>query len=146
MTHATATDIAAIDALYARWRTAVEGADIPGYVSVLHPDVRLMPPGAADIVSAAAYEAFLGPVFADATYRIEVLAMPEIEILGDVAVARYEYAIHLALKDPARGISEPGALTASRTASRYFDVLRRMPNGQWGVWRHTWNASPESHA
>lgn len=137
-------DINAIDALYARWRAAVEGADIPGYVSVLHPDVCLMPPGAADIVGAANYAAFLGPVFSDATYRIEVLSMPAIEVLGDVAVARYEYAIHLQLKDPGRQVSEPGALTAARTASRYFDVLRRKPDGDWGVWRHTWNASPEA--
>ncbi len=141
----TTSDRDAIDALYARWRKAVEAADIPGYVSVLHPDVRLMPPGAPDIVSAASYGAFLGPVFQDASYRIEVLAMPEIEVLGDAAVARYEYAIHLSLKDPSRQISEPGALTASRTASRYFDVLRRIDDGgtggSWRVWRHTWNAS-----
>ena len=136
------SDVAAIEQLYAGWRAAVEGADIDGYVAVLHEDVRLMPPGAADIVSAAAYRAFLGPVFDTATYRIEVVSAPDVEVVGELAVARYEYVVHLTLKDAAQGVSEPGALTAARTGSRYFDVLRRRANGQWGVWRHTWNASP----
>jgi ketosteroid isomerase-like protein len=129
--------------LYANWRTAVESADIPGYVRVLHEDVTLMPPGAPDIQGAARYAEFLGPVFERATYRIEVVAPPAVEVLGDVAVARYEYVVHLRLKNPERAVSEPGALTASRTASRYFDVLRRRADGGWAVWKHTWNASPE---
>lgn len=132
----------AITKLYADWRTAVEAADIPGYLQALHPDVTLMPPGAADIVGAANYGVFLGPVFANATYKIEIISPPAIELVGDAAVARYEYVIHLQLKDADQGVTEPGALTASRTASRYFDVLRRKPDGNWGVWRHTWNASP----
>ncbi len=134
--------VAAITKLYADWRAAVGNADIPGYVSVLHEDVVLMPPGAEDIVGASHYAKFLGPVFATATYAIEVISPPAVEVLGDVAVARYEYVIHLKLKNPDQGITEPGALTASRSAARYFDVLRRRSDGSWGVWRHTWNASP----
>jgi len=140
-THVTDTD--RIAQLYADWRKAVESADIPGYVRVLHDDVTLMPPGAADIQGAAHYARFLGPVFDTATYRIEVVSPPAVEVLGDVAVARYEYVIHLKLKNAGQAVTEPGALTASRTASRYFDVLRRRPDGGWAVWKHTWNASPE---
>ena len=134
-------DIAAIEKLYADWRQAVEHADIDGYVAVLHSDVRLMPPGADDIVGAASYRAFLVPVFATASYKIEVLSPPAVEIVGELALARYEYAVHLHLKDATRSVNEPGALTAARTASRYFDVLRRRADGNWAVWRHTWNAS-----
>ena len=136
--------VAAITQLYSDWRRAVTNADIPGYVRVLHDDVILMPPGAEDIVGARHYEKFLGPVFESATYAIEVISPPAVEVLGDVAVARYEYVIHLKLKNSDQGITEPGALTASRSAARYFDVLRRKPDGSWGVWRHTWNASPNA--
>lgn len=132
-----------IDALYADWRRAVENADIPGYVAVLHPDVRLFPPGARAVAGADSYAAFLEPVFAAATYRIEVAQMPIIEVLGDLAVAEYEYIIHLTMKDDAAGITEPGALTANRSRGRYFDVLRKTDGGQWGVWRHTWRAVPD---
>jgi ketosteroid isomerase-like protein len=130
-------DVRQIKALYASWRAAVEGADVAGYVAVLHPQVRLLPPGADAINGAANYGQFLGSVFAAATYQIEVLRAPEIRVLGDVAVAEYDYTIHLHQKDPEVGVSEPGALTEARTTSRYFDVLRKQ-DGKWAVWRHSW--------
>ena len=131
-------DVREIEALYATWREAVEAADIPKYVSVLHPDVRLLPPGAAAIAGAANYGRFLEPVFAAADYRIEVIAPQEIEVLGDLAVAEYAYVVDLELKADAEGISEPGALTDARTVARYFDVLKKV-DGRWLVWRHLWN-------
>ena len=136
--------IAAISKLYANWRTAVEAGDIAGYVKGLHDDIRMMPPGAANIVGVKQYAAFLEPVFASATYTIEIAKPAVIEVVGDVAVTEYEYVVHLHLKDPGQGISEPGALTASRTATRFFDVLRRRTDGSWAVWRHTWNASADA--
>jgi ketosteroid isomerase-like protein len=134
----TESDVEAIDGLYAGWRAAVESADIPGYVAVLHEDVRLLPPGAAPIVGAANYAQFLEPVFAAADYRIEVLRSPVIEVFGDVALAEYEYVIHLALKNAEVGVQQPGALTAERTSARYIDVLRRNASGRWAVYRHAW--------
>lgn len=136
-------DVREIDALYATWREAVETADIPKYVSVLHPEVRLLPPGAAAIVGAANYGRFLEPVFAAADYRIEVVEPHVIEVLGDLAVAEYAYIIHLDMKADAEGISEPGALTDARTAARYFDVLKKV-DGRWRVWRHLWNDPPSA--
>ncbi len=137
-----ADDQAAIQALYGDWRRAVAAGDIPGYVQVLDDDVRLLPPGAAAIVGASTYGAFLRPVFESADYRIEVVQAPQVEVLGDLAVAEYEYVIHLDLKNPEQGVSEPGALTASRSQLQYFDVLRRDESGAWRVWRHTWRDSP----
>jgi ketosteroid isomerase-like protein len=133
-----AADVAAIDQLYADWRKAVESADIDGYVAVLDTNVRLLPPDAEAIVGAENYRHFLGPVFAGANYRIEVVRGPVIEIHGDTALAEYDYVIHLALKNRNQGIRQDGALTAERTAARYIDVLRRHPDGQWRVYRHAW--------
>jgi ketosteroid isomerase-like protein len=131
-------DVQAIDALYANWRLAVEHGDIPGYVAVLHEDVRLLPPDAEPVVGAANYAKFLEPVFATANYRIEVIESPVIEVFDDVALAEYQYVIHLALKNPEVGVEQPGALTAERTAARYVDVLRRDAAGRWAVYRHAW--------
>ena len=39
-------------------------------------------------------------------------------------------------------ITQPGALTAARNRARYFDVLRKQPDGRWGVWRHLWQDLP----
>jgi len=139
----TRADVASIDALYASWRKAVESADIPAYVAVLHDDVRLLPPDADAIVGAAGYGKFLEPVFAAADYRIEVVRSPVIEVLGDVALAEYDYVIHLELKNAAVGVEQPGALTAERTAARYIDVLRRDAEGRWSVYRHAWQNKTE---
>jgi len=132
------SDLEAIEALYADWRQAVATADIPAYVAVLHEDVRLLPPGADPIVGSVNYGRFLVPVFEAADYRIEVLRPPVIEVLGDVALAEYDYVIHLQLKDTTVGVAQAGALTAERTAARYVDVLRRNATGQWAVYRHAW--------
>ena len=131
-------DEALIRTLFSDWRTAVEQADVPAYLSVLDDDIRLIPPGAAVIEGRDAYEAFLGPVFEAATYRIEVVEPARIELLGDLALAEYRYVIHLTLKDTSEGVVQAGALTASKTDARYFDVLRKTSSGQWRVWRHTW--------
>ena len=135
---ASADEVRQIEKLYEQWRDAVATADIPSYVAVLDPDVRLIPPGADVIEGAAHYAQFLVPVFEAATYRIEVVTPPMVEILDDIAVAEYEYVIHLQLKDPSQGVTEAGALTASRTEARYFDVLRKNEAGEFRVWRHTW--------
>ena len=130
-------DIEQIEQLYSNWREAVETADIPRYVTALHPSIRLFPPGAAVINTTANYAKFLVPVFEAADYKIEVKRAPAAEVIGDFAVVEYEYIIHLKLKNPGEGVSEPGALTASRSEARYFDVLRKT-DGKWKVWRHTW--------
>ena len=72
-----------------------------------------------------------------ADYQIEVKRAPVADVIGDFAVVEYEYIIHLKLKNPEEGVSEPGAMTASRSEARYFDVLRKT-DGKWKVWRHTW--------
>ena len=131
-------EIKQIERLYEQWREAVASADIPSYIAVLDPDVRLIPPGAEVIAGAAHYAQFLGPVFEAATYRIEVVSPPMVEVIDDIAVAEYEYVIHLDLKDASQGITEAGALTESRTEARYFDVLRKNEAGEFRVWRHTW--------
>ena len=103
-----------------------------------------MPPGAPAIDGAERYAGFLQPVFATAAYRIEVISLPQIVVLGDAAVAEYDYVIHLSLKNPDVGITEQGALSSQRTRSRYFDVLRKKDDGEWAVWRHTWSVFEES--
>ena len=135
-------DVAQIDQLYADWRAAVERADIDAYVKLLHKDVRLLPPGAPPIVSAASYREFLGPVFKAATYAFTVDSAPQIEVMGDMAYAEYTYTIELTLKDAQQDVEQSGALTDNLNKARYFDVLRRDQTGAWQVWRHAWQAMP----
>lgn len=136
----TAAEVARIERLYADYREAVETGSIDGYLSVLHPRVRLLPPGAEPIAGAENYARFLEPVFDTAEYRIEVESGPTIDVVGDVATAEYVYIVYLSLKDPEVGVTQEGAVSAERNRSRYFDVLRKKDDGTWAIWRHTWTA------
>ncbi len=78
-----------------------------------------------------------------ASYKITPVTPFDIEIMGDVALVRYDYVIRLTLADQ-DAAPAAGALTAQINASKYFDVARRQQDGGWKVYRHTWNASPPS--
>ena len=124
--------------LYKTWVAAVEEGDIESYVSVLHEDVKLMPPTSEPFEGKEKYKEFLKPVFTSADYEIEVKVEPSVEFLGDVAIAEYEYLIYLKLKEGQSEIDQPGALQATRSHNAYFDVLIRNSKGKWVVYRHTW--------
>lgn len=125
-----ADDVAAIQALQARWNQAVEAGNIDGYVAVLDADIELMPTDAPPIRGADNYRAFLQPVFVNDTYRIEAVGPGEIVVDGDLAYARYDYIIHRTPKD--------GSQTFS-TLRKYLDVMRRQEDGSWRVYKHIWN-------
>ena len=124
--------------LYKTWVVAVEEGDIESYVSVLHEDVKLMPPTSEPFEGKERYKEFLKPVFTSADYEIDVKVEPSVEFLGDVAIAEYEYVIYLKLKEGQSEIDQPGALQATRNHNAYFDVLIRNSKGRWVVYRHTW--------
>ena len=123
-------DIEAIRQLQADWNRAVEAGNIDGYVAVLDPDIELLPTDAEPIVGAAAYREFLGPVFEADTFSIDVVAPAEIDVTGDIAWARYDYVIHRTPKDSGETFS---------ARRKFLDVLRRRPDGAWGVYKHIWN-------
>ena len=124
--------------LYKTWVAAVEEGDIDSYVSVLHEDVKLMPPTSEPFEGKEKYKEFLKPVFTSADYEIDVKVEPRVEFLGDIAIAEYEYVIYLKLKEGQSEIDQPGALQAKRNHNAYFDVLIKNSKGKWVVYRHTW--------
>ena len=135
-------DIDAINALYTDWREAVEGGSIPGYLACLDPDIRMMAPGAPDVHGIGNYEVFLGPVFDGASYKIEQRGDINIEVIGDMAIARYDYVIRVNLFGQSDDITSDGALTSAVNDMRYFDTLRRQADGSWKCYTHIWNDNP----
>lgn len=132
-------DKEAIVALYRSWIDAVEQGNRGGYVALLDQDIRMTPPGATDIIGKDNYAEFLIPVFDSASYSITPLGSYEIEILGDIAVARYDYIVSVSLNEGVAGVEQAGALNQQKSNLKYSDVLRRQADGQWRVLRHTWN-------
>ena len=132
-----------IEALYQRWRTAVESADIAEYVGVLHPDISLRPPGAPGLNGRHNYQEFLGPVFETARYEIRIDQAPKVTLLGDSAIVEYDYTILRHLVPDTTAKLAPGALVAAQTSAHYIDVVARDSQGQWKVRLHSWQDWPE---
>ena len=135
-------DIEAIQALYAGWRDAVQTGSIPGYLACLDDNIRMMAPGAPDVYGIGSYEEFLGPVFDGNSYRIEPRGPITVEVMGDTAIARYDYVIHVVMTGDE--IASEGALTDMVNDMRYFDTLRRQEDGSWKAYTHIWNDNPAS--
>ena len=136
------SDIVEIRELYRAWITAVESGDRDSYVSLLDENIRMIPPGAADVVGRDAYAEFLIPVFKNSEFSVTVLGDWDIEVLGDVALARYDYIIERRLRgDVGRSDSRGAPNQLGSNSNKYFDVLLRQRDGTWKVFRHMWNAS-----
>ncbi|MEH6515176.1 MAG: nuclear transport factor 2 family protein [Halioglobus sp.] len=139
------TDKEAILALYKDWITAVEEGSREGYVALLDQDVRMTPPGAEDIISKKVYAEFLIPVLSSASYGVTPLGGYEIDVMGDLALVRYDYIVSVSLNEGVDGVDQAGALNQQESSLKYSDVLRRQPDGGWKVLRHTWNDNVASN-
>ncbi len=136
-------DIEKIKTLYSNWKIAVESSDIDSYLSSLHEDIRLRPPGGDSVDGVENYRSFLGPVFSSATYQIQIDKPPVVTIFGNTAIAEYDYTIQRTAFKNANIKLGKGALTESISPSSYVDFLRKRDNGSWSVYLHTWRAQPE---
>ena len=136
-------EIKEIEALYSKWKIAVERSDIDSYLSNLHEDIRLRPPAGDPVDGIESYRRFLGPVFSSATYKIQVDKSPVITIFGNNAIAEYDYTIQRSVIKNANVTLEKGAITESVAPSSYVDFLRKREDGSWSVYLHTWRSQPE---
>ena len=137
-------EIEEIEALYLKWKIAVETSDIDSYLSNLHEDIRLRPPAGDPVDGIESYRRFLGPVFSSATYKIQVDRPPVVTIFGNNAIAEYDYTIQRSVLKNASVMLEKGAITESVSPSSYVDFLRKRDDGSWSVYLHTWRSQPET--
>lgn len=136
-----AADREAIVDLYTRWDSAVMASSIEGYKSVLDENVRLLLPGAPDMVGREAYGQFLTKVLPQASYKLTLMSPIDVQVLGDYALALYHKRVDMTLRDSSNAVVEPGAVTAQSSVNKYFDVLHRQPDGGWRIYRHAWTQS-----
>jgi ketosteroid isomerase-like protein len=114
-------------------------------VDLLDENITMVPPGATDIVGREAYATFLIPVFENAEYKIESLGDIDIQIEGDIALARYDYIVYVSMKAGVANITDSAAaLDQMVNKSKYLDVLKRQADGGWKVLRHMWNEAPSN--
>jgi hypothetical protein len=69
-------------------------------------------------------------VFDNAQYQVNWRSPYEIEIMDDVAVARYDYDIRVRLQEGVESIEQEGALNRESNDMKYHDVLLKKPDGE----------------
>ena len=136
MKNDSADDKKAIQELYQTRNVAVHSGDRDAYVATLDENVRMVPPGAEDVIGRDAYAEFLIPVFQYGKYEIVPRGDLEIKVLGDIALTRYDYLVKV--YEGATKMQD-GALTQESNDMKYCDVLRRQEDGTWKVLLHMWN-------
>jgi len=123
-------EVAQINQLYEDWFRAVEEGDIPLYLSVLDPEIELIPTDGDPIHATASYGEFLVGVFASNSFKIERFGDKEIMVREDLAYARYDY--NIIRTDVATG-------KVYESKRNFVDILRKNSNGEWHVFKHIWN-------
>ena len=136
MKNNSADDIKAIQKLYQTRNIAVHSGDRDSYVETLDENVRMVPPGAKDVIGRDAYAEFLIPVMQEGKFEIIPRGDLEITVLGDIALARYDYLINV-YEDGTK--MQDGAQSQESTDMKYCDVLRRQEDGTWKILLHMWN-------
>ena len=126
----SADDKRAIQELYQNRNTAVHNGDRDSYVATLDENVRMVPPGARDVIGRDAYAEFLIPVMQADKFEIIPRGDLEVDLLGDIALARYDYIVK---------VYEDGVESQESTDMKYCDVLRRQEDGTWKILMHMWN-------
>jgi len=136
MKNDSADDKKAIQELYQTRNIAVHNGDRDGYVATLDENVRMVPPGAKDVIGRDAYAEFLIPVMQSGKYEIVPRGDLEINVLGDIALTRYDYLVKV--YEGATKMQD-GAQGQESTDMKYCDVLRRQEDGTWKILMHMWN-------
>ena len=129
-------DKKAIQELYQTRNIAVHNGDRDAYVATLDENVRMVPPGAKDVIGRDAYAEFLIPVMQEGKFEIVPRGDLEITVLGDIALTRYDYLIKV--YEGATKMQD-GAQSQESTDMKYCDVLRRQEDGTWKILLHMWN-------
>ena len=130
MKNDSAEDKKAIQEVYQTRNNAVHSGDRDAYVATLDENVRMVPPGAEDVIGRDAYAEFLIPVMQEGRFEIVPRSDLDITVLGDIALTRYDYIVK---------VYEDGVESQESTDMKYCDVLRRQEDGTWKILMHMWN-------
>ena len=111
-------DVAAIEAIGARWHDAELAGDWDALVALCAEDVAMLPPNQPPILGRTGVREFFAPL----TILQHTLRWSAIEASGDLAYARGAYDISLTVPGMDQAIEDTGTV---------LWVLRRGPGQEW---------------
>lgn len=122
---------AAVNQVWEQYASSLNAGDVDKYMALWADDAMQFPPESLPIVGKEALRAGLESELEAITYDMEI-TNKEVNVSGDMAVARGTYAATITFKDG----SEPIAIDG-----KYMTLLKRQPDGSWKIFRDIYNSN-----
>jgi uncharacterized protein (TIGR02246 family) len=124
----------AVKAFYRDWSEAAASRGAAGYASFFAEDAVLLPPNSAPVSGREAIRAWREKEIQEASHR----TVPESESEDELSVSGGFVVYRSTLK----GTRSPAAGGAAQPfESKYFDLLRRKPDGSYELARRMWSSN-----
>lgn len=122
---------AAVNKVWEQYASSLNAGDVDSYMALWADDAMQLPPDSLPIVGKETLRAGLESELEAITYDMEI-TNKEVNVSGDMAVARGTYAATITFKDGSDPISIDG---------KYMTLLKRQPDGSWKIFRDIYNSN-----
>ncbi|MCB0181876.1 MAG: SgcJ/EcaC family oxidoreductase, partial [Anaerolineae bacterium] len=121
----------AVNKVWEQYASSLNAGDVDSYMALWADDAMQLPPDSLPIVGKETLRAGLESELEAITYDMEI-TNKEVNVSGDMAVARGTYAATITFKDGSDPISIDG---------KYMTLLKRQPDGSWKIFRDIYNSN-----
>ena len=124
---------AAINEIWDQYASSLNAGDVDRWISLWADDGIQLPPGSPPVVGRETIRTGLESEVDLVTFDMEI-NNEEVNVAGDLAVARGTYAATVTPKDGSEEIFIDG---------KYMTILKRQPDGSWKIYRDIFNSNVE---
>jgi uncharacterized protein (TIGR02246 family) len=122
---------AAVNAIWDQYASSLNAGDVDRYMALWADDAMQLPPGSPPIVGKETLRAGLESEVDLFTFDMAI-TNEEVQVSGDLAVARGTYTATVTPKDGGEAIPIDG---------KYMTLLKRQPDGSWKIYRDIYNSN-----
>ena len=122
---------AAVNQVWDQYASSLNAGDVDRYMALWADNAIQLPPDSLPLVGKETLRAGLESEVKAITYDMKI-TNEEVNVSGDLAVARGTYAATITFKDGSDPISIDG---------KYMTLLKRQPDGSWKIFRDIYNSN-----
>ena len=122
---------AAVNQVWEQYASSLNAGDVDRYMALWADNAIQLPPDSLPLVGKETLRAGLESEVKAITYDMKI-TNEEVNVSGDLAVARGTYAATITPKDGSNPIAIDG---------KYMTLLKRQPDGSWKIFRDIYNSN-----
>jgi uncharacterized protein (TIGR02246 family) len=122
---------AAVNEIWNEYAASLNAGDVDRYIALWADDGVQLPPGSRPVVGKEMIRAGLESDVEHVTFDADI-TNEEVQVSGDLAVARGIYGMTVTPKDGSQAIFIDG---------KYMTLLKRQPDGSWKIYRDIFNSN-----